>query len=532
MRYFVLWVLMATWPIAGQAQHYNTYGMPGLIDMSVASSAPDAELAFSVATFASRTRGSATFQLSDRMSVSLRYAQLRNLHDADGRPYDQIFDRSFGLHYRLFDETTHRPAVAIGVNDFVGTGIYAGEYIVATKALSPQISGTLGLGWGRLASHGGFPHPLGGALGDRPDAPIGEGGAVTTAALFHGDTAVFGGLTYQPHDDVKVILEYSSDGYRAENGSAFDHQSPWNLGLIYWPRPDLQLSAQYLYGNEFGLSASYGYNLKSAPVTRPPSVQHTGPFDWQIKPYIAPSLFDPDAPLRADFGLALTGEWRIAPSVTAGGELRQHIAGNLHRITRESDSVLPHVRSDFAKYSREGDLDLNSLTLAWYEQPYPNVATRLTLGLLEEMYAGASAEALWQPPGSAVALGVELNALQQRGYESDFRLRDYQVLSGHGSFYWDAGGGYHVQVDAGRYLAKDWGGTLTLSRRFENGWSVGAFATLTDISFAEFGEGSFDKGIMFTIPLVEAGALSQTIRPVTRDGGARVHVDGRLYTFD
>jgi hypothetical protein len=254
-----------------------------------------------------------------------------------------------------------------------------------------------------------------------------------------------------------------------------------------------------------------------------------GAFEWQIKPYIVPNLFDPDAPLRADLGVALAAKWWIAPGVVMAGNLRQRIAGNLDQTTRESDSVLPHVRSDFAKYGREGDLDINQFTMTWHTQPHANLTTRLALGLLEEMYAGVSAELLWHRPGAPIALGVELNALQQRGYKSDFRLRDYQVLSGHGSLYWDASGGYHVQVDAGRYLAGDWGGTITLTRRFENGWSLGAFATLTDVSFDQFGEGSFDKGIMFSIPLGADGMLTQTIRPVTRDGGARVQVDGRLY---
>ena len=79
------------------------------------------------------------------------------------------------------------------------------------------------------------------------------------------------------------------------------------------------------------------------------------------------------------------------------------------------------------------------------------------------------------------------------------------------------------------------GATLSLDREFDNGWKVGAFATLTDVSFDDFGEGSFDKGIRFTVPLSwllgrpSRASYSSTIRPVTRDGGARLEVDGRLY---
>jgi hypothetical protein len=64
---------------------------------------------------------------------------------------------------------------------------------------------------------------------------------------------------------------------------------------------------------------------------------------------------------------------------------------------------------------------------------------------------------------------------------------------------------------------------------------VGAFATLTDVPFDEFGEGSFDKGIRFSVPVdwltgsASQGGYGTTIRPVLRDGGARLDVRNRLY---
>ena len=54
------------------------------------------------------------------------------------------------------------------------------------------------------------------------------------------------------------------------------------------------------------------------------------------------------------------------------------------------------------------------------------------------------------------------------------------------------------------------------------------------MSAEDFGEGSFDKGINLTIPLnwlagySSRKVYSTTIRPVTRDGGARLAVNGRL----
>ena len=50
-------------------------------------------------------------------------------------------------------------------------------------------------------------------------------------------------------------------------------------------------------------------------------------------------------------------------------------------------------------------------------------------------------------------------------------------------------------------LAKDSGITLNIIKTFKTGFTLGFFATKTDISAFEFGEGSFDKGIYFSIPL-------------------------------
>ena len=64
---------------------------------------------------------------------------------------------------------------------------------------------------------------------------------------------------------------------------------------------------------------------------------------------------------------------------------------------------------------------------------------------------------------------------------------------------------------------------------------IGAFATKTNVSAATFGEGSFDKGIFFEIPIAWLVGLQtqqkfgQTIRPIQRDGGQRLNVEDRLY---
>jgi hypothetical protein len=151
------------------------------------------------------------------------------------------------------------------------------------------------------------------------------------------------------------------------------------------------------------------------------------------------------------------------------------------------------------------------------------------------MHGGVSSELLWKPVDSRFALGAELNYTAQRDFEQLFGLQDYDVVTGHLSGYYSFANGFHAQVDVGRYLAGDWGASFSLDREFDNGWRVGAYFTLTDVPFDEFGEGSFDKGIRVTVPhdfflgTASRSKVATTLQSLRRDGGARLEVDGRLY---
>ncbi|PKQ13233.1 MAG: YjbH domain-containing protein [Alphaproteobacteria bacterium HGW-Alphaproteobacteria-1] len=653
---------------------YNSYGYPGMIDMPVAHSRPDGELAFSISSFAGQTRNTLTFQMTPRLSGSFRYSRLEDFPVVGGTTTN--FDRSFSVHFRFADETTWRPALAVGLNDFLGTGIYSSEYIVATKTIGERVRVTGGLGWGRLGTSGGFKNPLS-ILNDRfetrPDRDVGRGGEVDSQQFFRGDAAFFGGIEWQATDKLRFTAEYSSDSHPREDPAAFERENQFNFGATYKIGPMTDVSARWLYGSEFGVQLSTAVNPKNrpnhggrdpapppvllrdaAPVaalswagsveqsagygTRiaaalegqglrlhgfsmagntarveienlaypqdaqavgraarvlsrqlPPQIDQfdivlvtngmpvtsvaiaradmetlehdldgawksfararlsspTDPvaplderyprFEWGIKPYLITSLFDPDDPLRADVGAELRVLFEAAPGLEFGGALRKRVVGNLDESTRPSNSVLPRVRSEFNRFDQEGDPTIPDLTAAYYFKPGENLYGRVTGGYLERMFGGISGELLWKRTDSPFALGAEINYVKQRDFDQLFGFQDYDVATGHVSAYLQLGGGFHAQVDAGRYLAKDWGATFSLDREFGNGWKVGAFATFTDVSFDDFGEGSFDKGIRITIPLSwitgepNKTDYSTTIRPLLRDGGARLDVGGRLY---
>ncbi len=254
---------------------------------------------------------------------------------------------------------------------------------------------------------------------------------------------------------------------------------------------------------------------------------------WSVEPYFSPAYFDPARPFRLDVGVALVGHWQPAPGWFMSGTIRQRVAGNVAG-GRSSNSVLPHVRTDAVLYAQY-DTTLNNLYAAYQWRPGRDLYGRVTVGYLEQMFGGISAELLWKPVTSRLGLGVEANWVKQRDYDQRLGFQAYSVATGHASLYYDFGNGFLGQIDAGRYLAGDVGATFSLDRTFDNGWSVGGFFTQTNVSARDFGEGSFDKGIRFTIPLnwflgkPSRQAFGTTIRPIQRDGGARLIVPGRLY---
>lgn len=258
-------------------------------------------------------------------------------------------------------------------------------------------------------------------------------------------------------------------------------------------------------------------------------------FNWSIGPYLEPSLFDPDNPVRADFGVQVGASVDAARGLVFSGVIRQPLTGNLDESTRTSNSVLPHVRTDVVQYAKQSDMAIKFLAGEYFFRPGENLYGRLTAGYLETMYGGISGELLWRPVNSRLALGTELNYVKKRDFDQLFGFQDYEVATGHASAYYDFGGGYLGQVNVGRYLAGDYGATFSFDREFDNGFRVGAFFTLTDVSFDDFGEGSFDKGIRFSVPVdwisgsPSMGGYGTLIRPIIRDGGARLDVPNRLY---
>jgi hypothetical protein len=241
-------------------------------------------------------------------------------------------------------------------------------------------------------------------------------------------------------------------------------------------------------------------------------------------------LFDPDDPARYQLYTKVGASLTLPKSWTLRGAYGFDITNNFDESNRlNSGSVLPRVRSDVVKYLTEGDTGLDSLYFENRGSAYKGLHYRVFGGVLEEMYSGAGGEVLYQPFQSRVAYGLSANWVRQRDYDKSFKHLDYQTATAFASVYWASPFyNFDVAVHAGKYLAKDIGATLEVRRTFNNGWMVGLWATMTDVSAEDFGEGSFDKGMFFKIPFDglfgrnTRGSYNNRLRPIQRDGGQRL----------
>ncbi|SFE72568.1 YjbH domain-containing protein [Roseivivax sediminis] len=256
-----------------------------------------------------------------------------------------------------------------------------------------------------------------------------------------------------------------------------------------------------------------------------------------LSPYVGPTWSDPDN-FIAESGLRATARMALLPGLTVETELRQPaFVRRVEPVPNLSDGsgTWPVVRTDAARYDDDTDLELRRLTADYHFRPGPELFGRISAGMFEQMYGGVSGELLWKPAGGRWGFGTELTWAAKRAPGEVFGFEDYTTTTGFASAYYELGDDYLLQLDVGRYLAGDIGGTLSLDREFANGFSVGAYATITEMSTDAFGEGSFDKGIRFSVPASwlfgtpSRSVYSTTWRPVTGDGGARVEQAARLY---
>jgi hypothetical protein len=321
------------------------------------------------------------------------------------------------------------------------------------------------------------------------------------------------------------------------------------LSAVSLPRAGLEQYENRIGGSDALLAASQfgAAGPTTGLVTQPASNPR---FQWGVAPYFSLILFNKNEPLDFDTGLALDLEYNLSRNLRLAGRVQQTALGAQDPLDfTETVNDYANVRTDAAYFGRDGTPTIKYLAANYYARITPDTYGRVTAGYLERMYGGVSTEVLWKPVASKLAISAEVNYAMLRDQDMGFgfalyetqddgsrlEVGDYDVLTGQLTGYYDIGGGYHASAGVGKFLAGDVGATFALDREYENGWKVGGYFTLTDMPFDDFGEGSFDKGIRITIPYdyfigtPSRKSVSTTVQSLTRDGGATLDVEGRLY---
>jgi hypothetical protein len=229
-------------------------------------------------------------------------------------------------------------------------------------------------------------------------------------------------------------------------------------------------------------------------------------------------------------GIFASGSYQFNPNFSLQSTAKINLLTNFDEFNFKVDNQntgVPRVRTFIREYVTRSDVTMDNVYGHWKDQLAEDWYGQAYAGYLETMYGGVGGEILYKPLDSSLAVGFDLNYVRQRDYDSEVAFFDYKTLTGHLSFYWKPAMLDDTLITAsfGQYLAKDKGVTIDFAKRFDSGIIVGAYAAITDMSAAEYGEGSFTKGFYVSIPIDLVSFFSDTGRgripwvPISRDGG-------------
>ena len=540
-------------------------------------------------------------------------------------------DKGFNIKVRLKEQGV-LPAIAIGFNDFAGTGIYSSEYIVGSYGIN-KTDFHFGIGFGLLdGSDLRFKNPFGylsDKFYDRPKLAANIGGDFQLSRYFSGETASpFFAVSHALNNKLLLKAEYDS--------SVRPGLVPFRI-----PENDFSFGVDYLITDSFSIGVSYErgdyasfkFVYKNNPVrsfkkseyvrgeVRRGDNQYTqlinnleangigvkkltesaSSIGLQLTQVVHPNLrvveeiiaqsardagitkdikkdieianllavseideayrknaqtiyqrptknavnsytrlrFRPFIASREEFfkGALLVEndtEFVLRRNLFFNTNIKYSLADNFDDLYIPPVDTFPaQVRSDVKEYLnkiKDGGILIGRAQLDYHLTPIENHHIMMSAGIFEDMFSGAGMEYLYFKPDTNYAFGIDVFKVLKRDYSWRFGLLDYENTLATANFYYRNYGTipFDMRVSAGEYLAGDVGYTLELSRSFYNGVQFGVFATFTDVTYDQFGEGSFDKGVFWNIPIY-GNLINYTWRPLTKDPGAKLNRRNTLH---
>ena len=297
-------------------------------------------------------------------------------------------------------------------------------------------------------------------------------------------------------------------------------------------------------GNPFFEKSASTADLTSSSANKPSpdepimvdELKHQA-FKTNIGVSYAQVVGSPDSPFLFSLGVKGDAVYKFRENTWVTGTINTRVIDNFGLYNYDPPPTgLQPVRTDIRQYMTQSIATMPNLQLTNTGKLADNHFVSAYAGYLEMMFAGVGGEYLWRPTNSKIAVGADINRVRQRQFNVWTSMQNYAVTTGHLTTYWDTGvQDLLVKASYGKYLAGDIGGTLDISRVFQNGVKVGAYATRTNVNYAQFGEGSFDKGVYVSIPFDaffarhSDSSANLLFTPLIRDGGAMLMRKYKLY---
>lgn len=344
----------------------------------------------------------------------------------------------------------------------------------------------------------------------------------------------------QTDDQGRLVLGVRQNSYQnTDDSNANIHKSLTYSGIDSF---DEVIVSQYYFGEEINKDAFKISNGQSAPHPIKVKIDRT---IYESKEKFPNSTFNLAPSLRTMiasregflyYGLMLEANFDLyfSEKLYISSKSVYSLSDNFDGLFIGPVTTYPaQVRSDIKDYLKNlGDKpSIERLELNYYEKFNENIFM-FKAGVLESMFAGYGFEYLNFNETKNYAFGFDIFDVKKRGYEYDFSTLDYQVTTGHVNF-------FHYfdplkltsHISYGKYLAGDKGFTFDFSRRFKNGTTFGAFFSLTDVTFEQFGEGSFDKGVYVSVPIGTFGNNMSGFKwtPLTKDPAQKLNLSSRIF---
>ena len=254
---------------------YNTLGQVGLINLPSAEIMDEQSVYFTFKKDTYTKTGTLTVTPFNWLEASYFYYRPDDTYW--GGKLGSNLDKGFNIKLSYKPENIYLPRLAVGLDDFSGTGKFTKEYIATTYNFK-RFNLTTGVGWGKfVGNHHVIENPLS-FMSDKFNYRPGKsdnynlGGSPAYDQWFRGDSVLFGGIEFPIDKKNNLTFKIESnpfDYYKFGEGAFSDKsyelrnsKSKINYGLNYKLNNFGSINLFYVKGDTLTLSFSFGFSSK------------------------------------------------------------------------------------------------------------------------------------------------------------------------------------------------------------------------------------------------------------------------------